>query len=202
MKKFAMVSLAGVVTLGMVAGPATSLASTHEDPSTTDYSDVDTGHEEFNEGFNIYLALTNGDVILRQGDQRSEYVSDVQRLLDTRGFSTNVDGIFGPNTADSVRSYQDTYGLTVDGVVGPNTYQSLSDRHPYPNELFRYGDRGEYVMEIQRFLTEERGMEMAVDGIYGIETERNIRVYQEYSGLQVDGVVGPKTWDSIFTYVR
>ncbi|WP_374562356.1 peptidoglycan-binding domain-containing protein [Sinobaca sp. H24] len=29
-----------------------------------------------------------------------------------------------------------------------------------------------------------------------------MRVYQEHSGLQVDGVVGPETWDSIFTYVR
>ncbi|RKD84128.1 peptidoglycan hydrolase-like protein with peptidoglycan-binding domain [Sinobaca qinghaiensis] len=198
MRKFAKVSLAGALALGMVASPSASLASTYEGPSTTDYSAVETGHEEFNEDFNIFLALTNGDVILRQGDQRSDYVSEVQWLLDNSGFSTNVDGIFGPNTADSVRSYQDTFGLAVDGVVGPNTYQSLSDPESYPNELFSYGDRGDYVTQIQRTLTVDRGMEMAVDGIFGIETERNIRAYQEYSGLQVDGVVGPETWDSIF----
>jgi peptidoglycan hydrolase-like protein with peptidoglycan-binding domain len=36
-----------------------------------------------------------------------------------------IDGIFGPHTAQAVRSYQNDLDLTVDGIVGPQTWRSL-----------------------------------------------------------------------------
>jgi peptidoglycan hydrolase-like protein with peptidoglycan-binding domain len=36
-----------------------------------------------------------------------------------------VDGIFGPRTAATVRTFQQMNGLAVDGIVGPETWQRL-----------------------------------------------------------------------------
>lgn len=198
MKKAVTTSLAGLMAISFAAAPATTNATT--DPGAN--QSTETGHEEFNEDFSIFLDLYDGHVILRQGDQRYEYVSRVQRDLTNQGFATNVDGIYGPQTAQAVRSYQEAYNLTVDGVVGPNTYRSMSDPDPYPNELLQQGDRGEHVTTVQRFLNEQWGIDTAVDGIYGPQTEQNVRSYQRAADLTVDGIVGPNTWDSLIRYVQ
>ncbi|MBA2262532.1 MAG: peptidoglycan-binding protein, partial [Solirubrobacterales bacterium] len=49
------------------------------------------------------------------------------------------------------------------------------------------GDRGEGVRDLQRAL------EISVDGVYGPQTERSVRAFQERKGLQVDGIAGPVT---------
>ena len=36
------------------------------------------------------------------------------------------------------------------------------------------------------------------DGVFGAMTDEAVRQYQEDSGLVVDGVVGPVTWDLLF----
>ncbi len=51
---------------------------------------------------------------------------------------------------------------------------------------------GEDVQAVQQSLRDE-GYELAVDGIYGPETEQVVRAFQEREELQVDGIVGPAT---------
>ena len=41
------------------------------------------------------------------------------------------------------------------------------------------------------------GHDIAVDGIFGPETEKAVEAYQKANGLGVDGIVGPKTWGSL-----
>jgi peptidoglycan hydrolase-like protein with peptidoglycan-binding domain len=48
----------------------------------------------------------------------------VQLLQEALG-SIKVDGVFGPETEEAVRSYQESKGLTVDGVVGAATGAAL-----------------------------------------------------------------------------
>ena len=39
---------------------------------------------------------------------------------------------------------------------------------------------------------------VSVDGIFGKDTARAVREYQRWAGLDVDGIVGPKTWNSLY----
>jgi len=54
-------------------------------------------------------------------------VKDLQRMLNAEGGYSRIDedGIFGPATERSVRSFQNRYSLTVDGIAGKNTYAKL-----------------------------------------------------------------------------
>jgi hypothetical protein len=69
-------------------------------------------------------ALPEG-VTLRRGSKGAE-VTQVQEALVALGYSTSVDGKFGPSTAQAVKSFQASSGLTADGVVGPATLAALS----------------------------------------------------------------------------
>ena len=58
----------------------------------------------------------------------SNYVLIAQDDLNTLGFKTGgLDGIFGAQTENAVRAYQQSRGLTVDGIVGCNTWRSLGE---------------------------------------------------------------------------
>jgi len=64
-------------------------------------------------------------VVLRRGAKGAE-VRQVQEALVALGYSTSVDGKFGPATAEAVKSFQASSGLPADGVVGPETLTALS----------------------------------------------------------------------------
>jgi hypothetical protein len=64
-------------------------------------------------------------VVLRRGAKGAE-VRQVQEALVALGYSTTIDGKFGPATAQAVKSFQASSGLTDDGVVGPSTLSALS----------------------------------------------------------------------------
>ena len=62
---------------------------------------------------------------MHQG-QKGWDVAALQFLLHTRGFeSGGFDGVFGPNTADAVRRFQNVVHVRVDGVAGPTTLNAL-----------------------------------------------------------------------------
>lgn len=55
-----------------------------------------------------------------------EAVRAVQYVLAKKyGYTLEVDGIFGPLTAQAVKDFQSKQGLTADGVVDPLTWQKL-----------------------------------------------------------------------------
>ena len=134
-----------------------------------------------------------------------------------------VDGIFGSRTEASVRAFQQIFGLEDDGIVGKATWYELvrlyvavnrlaelrsqgqqfySINWEYPNGL-TVGSRGDKVRHLQYMLTVLAAYineipTIAVDGIYGTETERAVLAAQRWFGLPQTGVVDATTWDEIY----
>ena len=59
----------------------------------------------------------------------SPAVSGAQSQLSARIGRPAVDGVFGPDTDDVVRGFQQGASLTPDGIVGPNTWNAMVDYH-------------------------------------------------------------------------
>ena len=53
-------------------------------------------------------------------------VTELQKMLNQKGYKLDEDGIFGANTQKAVRDYQQKNNLSVDGVVGNNTWSALT----------------------------------------------------------------------------
>lgn len=85
-------------------------------------------------GAETYTALTGahwklGDRVLAHDSGRlvrGDDVTDLQTQLIELGYPlSGADGVFGPSTAEGLRSFQREYGLVADGICGPSTWLAL-----------------------------------------------------------------------------
>ncbi len=115
-----------------------------------------------------------------------DFVRTVQYLLRARGFAVDVDGIYGPQTAEAVRQFALTQrAVDVDDVVGNLTWPALI-------VTVGQGSTGDAVRAVQVLLPQ-----LTVDGIFGNHTASAVKKFQEQWGLDKDGVVGPITWRTL-----
>ena len=71
-------------------------------------------------------ACSTGGFPIIRSNSRGSYVLIAQDCLNTLGYKTGgLDGVFGTQTLNAVRSYQRVSGLTVDGIVGCNTWRAM-----------------------------------------------------------------------------
>ncbi|MFC7456916.1 peptidoglycan-binding protein [Brachybacterium sp. GCM10030267] len=148
-------------------------------------------------------------VKLRLG-ARGDAVSHLQSQLNAKGASIATDGVFGPNTLRAVKNFQSSARIAVDGVVGPNTWGALAGGSssgsgtsaPSSSQpKLREGSRGSAVRTLQSALN-DRGSSLTVDGVFGSRTASAVRGLQSAAGIKVDGVVGPNTWNAVYSDVR
>ncbi|MFA8438384.1 peptidoglycan-binding protein [Pueribacillus sp. YX66] len=161
---------------------------------------------------------TNGKLnvnqTLRNGSRGSQ-VTLLQNKLKAAGhFTSAVDGVYGPLTAQAVRAYQKANGLLVDGIAGKQTLTALNNvsgsgsSAPKSNkenassntngklnvnQTLRNGSRGSQVTLLQNKLKAAGHFKSTVDGIYGPLTAQAVRTYQKANGLLVDGIAGKQT---------
>ena len=135
----------------------------------------------------------------------------------------NVDGIFGPRTEATVRSFQQIFGLTPDGIVGKATWYAIvrlfvavtslaelrsqgqqfySINWSPPNNL-QIGNSGEKVRQLQYMLSVLSSHipsipPLQVDGIFGQRTRAAVLAAQRRFRLPETGTVGTQTWDAIY----
>ena len=122
-------------------------------------------------------------------------VRSLQYLLDARGAKLTVDGVFGAQTKAAVVAFQRAHHLTVDGTAGPQTWGALI-------VTAKLGSTGFAVRAVQDqadYRVAKYGYSLAVDGIFGEETELFVRAFQHAGGLTPDGIVGPVTWQALVT---
>jgi lysozyme len=68
---------------------------------------------------------------------------------------------------------------------------------PWPGRLMQGGVDGDDVRQVQRRLA-DRGWAIVVDARFGPKTDGIVRAFQGEKALLVDGVVGPRTWESLW----
>jgi len=115
-------------------------------------------------------------------------------------YQGEVDGILGTATKSAIREYQKRSGLSVDGILGPNTKLALSKGvDSYLTSVYRDLIESNYYLfsqetkDLQIKLSELNLYNGDVDGIYAFQTEQSVKEFQKKAGLNIDGVVGPKT---------
>ena len=90
----------------------------------------------------------------------------------------------------------------IEGTFSEPTPEPTPDPSPTPtHRTLRKGSSGSDVAEMQSLLI-SRGYSLpryGADGDFGSETLAAVKKYQKDHGLAVDGVVGPKTWESLLT---
>ena len=70
---------------------------------------------------------------------------------------------------------------------------------PWP--VVKAGDRDHPIKTLQ-YLLRARGHSVAVDGVFGPQTEAAVKAFQASKGLNADGIVGPVTWPALVVTVK
>lgn len=178
------------------AGPAPSLA-----PATGGRAEV---HR-----YSTSASAITGSPMLRRGSS-GDIVKTLQAVLNAKGASLTVDGIFGALTEAAVINFQAANGCSVDGIVGPQTAGALQSGGSTSGgstsggstssgtstltgrPSLQRGSQGPLVETLQTLLN-QHGASLTVDGDFGPRTHAAVVSFQSANGLTVDGVVGPQT---------
>lgn len=102
------------------------------------------------------------------------------------------DGIIGNATRSATRNFQRIVGITENGMAGPTTWQAIEQILAKPILRANHA-AGTTVKYLQHRL------KVVVDGVYGIVSATAVQVFQRQQGLTADGIVGPQTWDKLFS---
>ena len=134
--------------------------------------------------------------LLPQAAASDPTVAAIQVGLHARGlYKGPIDGITGPATQQAIRKLQARARLTVDGVVGPQTRRALGRfaRHRLGQRQLHIGTTGWDVASLQFRLAEHGFPSGDFDGVFGPHIDAALRNFQEFAGLEADGVAGPAT---------
>lgn len=133
-------------------------------------------------------AINEGSSGIRGGsavnqNSSSKQVKYLQMALVGLGYlSGSADGVYGGQTTQAVRRYQQDYGLSVDGSAGADTMTSIKNT----------------IVALQSDLT-RRGYDCGgCDSIYGGGLQSAVKAYQRAVGLGVTGVAGAKTMEKLY----
>lgn len=126
-------------------------------------------------------------------------IADVQtRLMELEYMDHDeADGIFGRVTEEAVNLFKNQHGLAVDGVVDQDMFDLLfSSKAQY--YTITIGAKNPDVKELQQRLNELDYI-TEVDGTFGEKTEEAVKRFQERNKLTVDGKVGRKTRERLYS---
>lgn len=72
---------------------------------------------------------------------------------------------------------------------------SVQAETQYP--ILKKGDREEIVEKLQKKLQDKGFLINKCDTIFGLQTKLAVKLFQQFNGLKIDGVVGPRTWEAL-----
>jgi peptidoglycan hydrolase-like protein with peptidoglycan-binding domain len=101
-----------------------------------------------------------------------------------------VDGIFGPATADALRTFQGRRGLPQSAIADQATWKVIV-------VPLSQGARGEAVLAVQELLREKRAAGVPLDGMFGTATASAVVAFQKHMGLTASGAVDEASWRAL-----
>lgn len=144
-----------------------------------------------------------GDQLLRPGTSHEDVKVLKERLIDLNFLNLEVaDASYDEATTKAVKDFQNFYGLSEDGIFGPNTFETLeSVSRITPLEYSRkleLNSSGEDVKSLQERLEIMGFLHMDdIDSTYGPKTKEAVLNFQEVYKLQADGIAGSTTIEAI-----
>ena len=135
-----------------------------------------------------------------------EDIRAVQNRLNSLGYNAGTaDGYYGNGTRTAVINFQTAKGLDADGDVGPTTWNALfntsnSGGSGYSRILKLTSPLmyGEDIRTVQNKLNSLGYNAGTADGYYGNDTRNAVINFQTARGIDIDGEVGPTTWNTLF----
>lgn len=189
------------------------------------YNGVKKLFEITSEGLRLEDITTAFGTALREGDSGENvlalqyYLSYISLFIPTV-LEPGYDGSFGPNTANSVISFQRTYGLEENGIVDRLTWDNIENVYygilremdysfkpgrilPFPGRVLRMGIEGDDVKALQEYLNFISGTypdipRINVDGSFGTSTANSVKAFKRQFGYSDENErVTPQIWNAI-----
>ena len=127
-----------------------------------------------------------------QNGKNHEDTVQLKKDLAILGFPVPGSGTsyYGPNTEETVKGFQEYYGLVVNGIVDEPTKNKIQE---ILNSPLRNGNFNDETVQLKKDLA-VLGFPVPGNGTnhFGPNTEKTVKKFQEYYGLVVNGIVdGP-----------
>lgn len=118
----------------------------------------------------------------------------------------DVDGSYGPDTAEHVRHFQERRGLSIDGAAGPETWSFLSTATPGPRPwpLVKQGATQDtnFRVTTAQHLLRAHGAGIAADGIFGPASGAATLAFQQtLRATDLGTTIGQLDWPSLIITV-
>jgi peptidoglycan hydrolase-like protein with peptidoglycan-binding domain len=159
-----------------------------------------------NPGVYTDVAVTPVETVLRHGARGSKVVQ-IQKNLYALGYTVEVDGWFGNQTETLLKDYQAKQGMAVTGFADGVTIGALQEDANQiavakskfvSGSYLRRGNFGFMVTELQRALnTKNTKLKLPITGSFDLATLQAVKDFQAKNSLDVDGIVGPKTFGKL-----
>ena len=136
-----------------------------------------------------------GDLVFfkyKTNKRRTNHVGIIISVEDSQHFTT-IEGNTSVKSDDNGGAVMERRRTRANVVafVRP-TYEDADRYHP----TLRRGAKGETVELLQELLN-VNGIQVKIDGDFGVLTEEAVKKFQESNGLKPDGIVGPLTWEKL-----
>ncbi|MHC1786117.1 MAG: peptidoglycan-binding protein [Christensenellales bacterium] len=154
-------------------------------------------------------------MVVRFNDVGASVIQAQTRLKELGYYSGGITGQFDYLTYLAVKAFQAANGLVIDGAIGQNTHDKLyagTPITPFPSvsptpavtavptfRPIKFEDVGQDVIDIQTRLRDLGYFTDLIDGKFGYRTYKAVRAFQTANGLTSDGVIGPLTYDILFS---
>jgi len=137
--------------------------------------------------------------LIRKGSKGAKVV-DIQRRIKLLGYNLGpgeIDGIFGPETENAVKKFQQDRCISITGVVDDECWQELVDAGYTIGDRMLYLKeppyRGDDVKTLQVWLKTLGFFKNNESGIFDKNTQKALIEFQKNMKLNPDGILGEET---------